>query len=192
MSGPKSPKSAAPAHRKPVPKHRASARPLGLSDYLQKILTARVYDVAIETSLELARNLSLRVHNQVLLKREDTQPVFSFKLRGAYNKMARLPQQQLERGVICASAGNHAQGVALGAKRLGCKAMIVMPVTTPRLKVDAVEALGGAVVLHGESYSDAYAHALELEQQHGLTFVHPIHGLKVWSVHSILESCPIN
>ena len=173
MSGPKSPKSPAPAPRKPAPKSRARVKPLGLSDYLQKILTARVYDVAIETSLELARNLSLRMGNQVFLKREDTQPVFSFKLRGAYNKMARLSAQQLERGVICASAGNHAQGVALGAKRLGCKAMIVMPVTTPRLKVDAVEALGGAVVLHGESYSDAYAHALELEQQHGLTFVHP-------------------
>src|SRR5437868_3416034 len=147
--------------------------PLPLASYLQKILTARVYDVAIETALEPARSLSKRLGNHVLLKREDSQPVFSFKLRGAYNKMAHLSQEQLERGVICASAGNHAQGVALGAKRLGCKAMIVMPVTTPRLKIDAVRSFGGDVVLHGDSYSDAYLHALELEREHGLTFVHP-------------------
>jgi threonine dehydratase len=142
-------------------------------DYLQKILTARVYDVAVETPLEAARNLSKRLGNHVLLKREDAQPVFSFKLRGAYNKMVNLPAEQLARGVICASAGNHAQGVALAARKLGCKAMIVMPVTTPRVKVDAVGALGGEVVLHGESYSDAYVHALELEKERGLTFVHP-------------------
>jgi threonine dehydratase len=146
---------------------------LSLADYLQKILTARVYDVAIETPLEAAKNLSRRVGNQVLLKREDTQAVFSFKLRGAYNKMAGLSAEQLRRGVICASAGNHAQGVALGAKRLGCKAMIVMPVTTPKLKIDAVRALGGEVVLHGDSYSDAHEKALELEALNGLTFVHP-------------------
>jgi threonine dehydratase len=154
---------------------RAAAPPahLSLSDYLQKILTARVYDVAIETALEPARNLSKRLGNQVLLKREDTQPVFSFKLRGAYNKMAQLSSAQLQRGVICASAGNHAQGVALAAKRLGCKAMIVMPVTTPKLKVDAVKAHGGEVVLHGDSYSDAHGRALELQAEHGLTFVHP-------------------
>lgn len=144
-----------------------------LSGYLQKILTAKVYDVAEETALEVARSLSKRLSNQVLLKREDSQPVFSFKLRGAYNKMAHLTPQQLERGVICASAGNHAQGVALGARRLGCRAMIVMPVTTPRVKIDAVKTLGGEVVLHGESYSDAYLHALELEREHGLNFVHP-------------------
>jgi threonine dehydratase len=144
-----------------------------LSDYLQKILTARVYDVAIETPLEAAKSLSKRVGNQVLLKREDQQAVFSFKLRGAYNKMAHLSAEQLQRGVICASAGNHAQGVALAAKRLGCKALVVMPVTTPKLKIDAVRALGGAVVLLGDSYSDAHAHALELEAQKGLTFVHP-------------------
>src|SRR3954468_22833608 len=137
-------------------------------DYLKKILTARVYDVAVESPLEPARNLSRRLHNKVLLKREDQQPVFSFKLRGAYNKMAQLTPEQLRRGVICASAGNHAQGVALGARRLGCRAMIVMPVTTPRVKVDAVRALGGEVVLHGESYSDAYVRALELEREHGL------------------------
>jgi threonine dehydratase len=101
----------------------------------------------------------------LLLKREDQQPVFSFKLRGAYNKMAHLPPEQLKKGVICASAGNHAQGVALGAHKLGCRAVIVMPVTTPQLKVDAVRALGGEVVLFGDSYSDAYAHSLELEQK---------------------------
>ena len=151
----------------------ARSKPLGLGDYLQKILTARVYDVAAETPLELAKSLSLRIGNRVFLKREDSQQVFSFKLRGAYNKMAHLTPQQLQRGVICASAGNHAQGVALGASRLGCKALIVMPTTTPRLKIDAVKALGGEVVLHGESYSDAHTHALALEKQLGLTFVHP-------------------
>ncbi|MFO1293774.1 MAG: threonine ammonia-lyase, biosynthetic [Rubrivivax sp.] len=143
------------------------------ADYLKRILTARVYDVARETALEPARLLSRRLGNQVLLKREDQQPVFSFKLRGAYNKMARLDAEALARGVICASAGNHAQGVALAARRLGCRAVVVMPVTTPKLKVDAVHALGGEVVLHGDSYSDAYARALELQRERGLTFVHP-------------------
>ncbi|MDB5881775.1 MAG: ilvA [Ramlibacter sp.] len=143
------------------------------SDYLKKILTARVYDVAVESALEPAKNLSRRLHNKVLLKREDQQAVFSFKLRGAYNKMAHLTPEQLQRGVICASAGNHAQGVAMSAHRLGARAAIVMPVTTPQVKIDAVKALGGEVVLHGESYSDAHVHAVELEQRHGLTFVHP-------------------
>ena len=143
------------------------------AEYLKKILTARVYDVAIESALEPAKALSRRLHNTVLLKREDQQPVFSFKLRGAYNKMAHLSAEQLSNGVICASAGNHAQGVALSARRLHCRAVIVMPVTTPRLKVDAVKALGGEVVLHGDSYSDAYSHATVLEKKHGLTFVHP-------------------
>ena len=129
--------------------------------------------MAVETPLEIARSLSRRVGNQVLLKREDTQKVFSFKLRGAYNKMARLSRDELQRGVICASAGNHAQGVSLAARKLGCKALIVMPVTTPKLKTDAVRALGGEVILHGESYSDAHGHAMELMAQHGLTFVHP-------------------
>ena len=142
-------------------------------DYLKKILTARVYDVAIESALEPARNLSRRLGNPVLLKREDQQPVFSFKLRGAYNKMVHLTPEQLTRGVICASAGNHAQGVALSARKLGCRAVIVMPVTTPRLKVDAVAALGGEVVLQGDSYSDAYDHALVLQRDQDLTFVHP-------------------
>jgi threonine dehydratase len=146
---------------------------LSLADYLQKILTARVYDVAIETALERARNLSARLDNTVLLKREDTQPVFSFKLRGAYNKMAQLSADQRARGVICASAGNHAQGVALAARRMGCAAVIVMPVTTPRLKVDAVLALGGEVVLHGDSFTEAFDHALERQARDGSTFVHP-------------------
>ena len=148
-------------------------RPLQPADYLKKILTARVYDVAQETALEPARNLSRRLHNKVLLKREDQQPVFSFKLRGAYNKMAHLTPEQLSQGVICASAGNHAQGVALGAHKLGCRAVIVMPVTTPAVKIEAVKALGGEVVLWGDSYSDAYQHALTLEKAEGLTFVHP-------------------
>jgi threonine dehydratase len=146
------------------------------TDYLKKILTARVYDVAFETPLELAPNLSARMDNQIYFKREDMQSVFSFKLRGAYNKIAHLTPQQLKRGVICASAGNHAQGVALSAARLGCKAMIVMPTTTPPVKIDAVRAHGGAqveIVLHGESYNDAYDHALELEKKRKLTFVHP-------------------
>lgn len=159
--------------RRSPAKKKAAPHALSLADYLQKILTARVYDVARETPLEAARGLSRRLGNQVLLKREDSQPVFSFKLRGAYNKMAHLSAEQLARGVICASAGNHAQGVALGARQLGCRALVVMPVTTPRLKIDAVRALGGEVVLHGDSYSDAYLHALELEKERGLTFVHP-------------------
>jgi threonine dehydratase len=143
------------------------------SDYLKKILTARVYDVAIESALEPAKALSLRLKNTVLLKREDQQPVFSFKLRGAYNKMAHLSAAQLKKGVICASAGNHAQGVAMSAQKLGCRAVIVMPTTTPQLKIDAVKSWGGDVVLHGDSYSDAYLHAVTLEKKRGLTFVHP-------------------
>jgi threonine dehydratase len=142
-------------------------------DYLKRILTSKVYDVAIETPLELAPQLSARLGNTILLKREDTQPVFSFKLRGAYNKMAYLPRANLTRGVIAASAGNHAQGVALSAQRLGCKAVIVMPTTTPAVKIEAVRALGAQVVLHGDSFSDAYTHALILEKKHHLTFVHP-------------------
>ena len=143
------------------------------ADYLKKILTARVYDVAVESPLEPAKALSRRLHNTVLLKREDQQAVHSFKLRGAYNKMAHLSPEQLKKGVICASAGNHAQGVALSAHKLGCRAVIVMPTTTPQLKVDAVRAFGGEVVLHGDSYSDAYSHAAVLEKKQGLTFVHP-------------------
>jgi len=143
------------------------------TDYLKRILTSRVYDVVDETPLDPAPVLSQRLGNHVLLKREDLQPVFSFKIRGAYNKMANLTAEQLERGVIAASAGNHAQGVALAAQRLGCTAVIVMPTTTPELKVDAVRASGAEVVLSGESYSDSYAAALELMRARGLTFVHP-------------------
>ncbi len=144
-----------------------------MNGYLKRILNARVYDVAIESPLELAPNLSARTGNTLLLKREDMQPVFSFKLRGAYNKMAQLTPEQLRRGVIAASAGNHAQGVALSAQKLGCKAVIVMPATTPQIKIDAVKGRGAKVVLHGDSYSDACAHALELEKREGMTFVHP-------------------
>ncbi len=147
--------------------------PLTPADYLKKILTARVYDVAVESALEPARALSARIGNTVLLKREDQQPVFSFKLRGAYNKMANLTPAQLAAGVICASAGNHAQGVALSARKLGTRAVVVMPSTTPQLKVDAVRALGGEVHLHGDSYSDAHAYAIEQQKLHGMTFVHP-------------------
>jgi len=143
------------------------------ADYLIKILNARVYDVATESALEPAQNLSRRLNNQVLLKREDQQPVHSFKLRGAYNKMSHLTPEQLKKGVICASAGNHAQGVALSASKLGTRAVIVMPTTTPQVKIDAVKGFGGEVVLFGDSYSDAYNHALTLQKKQGLTFVHP-------------------
>ncbi|MDB5842386.1 MAG: ilvA [Herminiimonas sp.] len=143
------------------------------TDYLKKILTARVYDVAIESPLDLAPTLSARMQNRIYFKREDMQSVFSFKLRGAYNKMANLAPAQIRRGVICASAGNHAQGVALSAARLGCRAVIVMPTTTPQVKIDAVNSRGGEVVLFGDSYTDAYQHALTLEKKLKLTFVHP-------------------
>lgn len=143
------------------------------TDYLKRILTSKVYDVAHETSLEVAPNLSARLANTVWLKREDTQPVFSFKLRGAYNKMAHLSAGALARGVIASSAGNHAQGVALSARKLGCRAVIVMPTTTPPVKIDAVRQLGAEVVLHGDSYSDAFDKATELQAIEQLTFVHP-------------------
>jgi threonine dehydratase len=146
---------------------------LDATDYLKRILTSRVYDVVEETPLERAPQLSARLGNELLLKREDLQPVFSFKIRGAYNKMANLTPAQLERGVIAASAGNHAQGVALAARRLGCHAVIVMPTTTPDVKIDAVRASGAEVVLAGESYSDSHARAVELMHERGLTFVHP-------------------
>ena len=141
------------------------------SDYLERILKARVYDVAQESPLELAPNLSVRLNNRLLLKREDMQSVFSFKLRGAYNKMAQLPHDLLMKGVIAASAGNHAQGVALSARELGTQAIIVMPVTTPLVKVNAVKMRGGEVVLHGDTYDDAYAYARQLEAEKNLTFI---------------------
>ena len=142
-------------------------------DYKDRIENSRVYDVAKNTPLEFQPNLSARIGNRVLLKREDMQPVFSFKLRGAYNKMAHLPADVLARGVIAASAGNHAQGVALAAQKLGCRAVIVMPTTTPDIKINAVKNRGAEVVLFGDSYSDAYIKALELEHSEQLTFVHP-------------------
>jgi len=141
--------------------------------YIKKILTARVYDVAEKTPLDFAPNLSERIGNRVFLKREDLQPVFSFKLRGAYNKISQLPQEILERGVITASAGNHAQGVALAAQKMGIKSIIVMPRTTPSIKVDAVRKLGGRVVLHGDNYDEACERALVMADERGMTFIHP-------------------
>ncbi len=159
-----------------MPRAKSPAKPQLTPDtdsYLQRILRARVYDVAQVTPLTPARQLTKRLGNKVLLKREDQQPVFSFKLRGAYNRMAQLTSEQLQRGVICASAGNHAQGVALSARKLGCTARIVMPVTTPKVKIDAVLALGGDVVLHGDSFSDAQVEAFRLRDAEGLTYIHP-------------------
>ena len=141
--------------------------------YLKKILTSHVYDVARETSLEMAPILSHRTGNRVWLKREDEQPVFSFKIRGAYNKMAGLPETALKKGVIASSAGNHAQGVALAARTLKCKATIVMPKTTPEIKVNSVKGFGGKVVLHGDNYDDAQDYAHQLEEEKGYTFIHP-------------------
>jgi threonine dehydratase len=151
------------------------AQPTQPDDYLERTLNARVYEAAIETPLDLAASLSARFGSgcRIFLKREDLQPVFSFKIRGAYNKMSRLSAQQLAAGVICASAGNHAQGVALSAQILGTHAVIVMPTTTPHIKIDAVRARGAEIVLAGESYDEAHAHARLLEQQRGLAFVHP-------------------
>lgn len=144
-----------------------------MNDYLQRIQNARVYDVAIESPLEIAHKLSARLNSRIYLKREDLQPVFSFKLRGAYNKLASLSEAELAKGVICSSAGNHAQGVALAAQRLGVRAVIVMPVTTASIKVDAVRSLGGEVVLHGDNYDAAFAHASELMHERGYLFIHP-------------------
>lgn len=166
-----------PAQRGPE-HHRKANQELGgdgpvPSPYLQHILRARVYDVAIESPLDAAPNLSKRLDNQILLKREDLQPVFSFKLRGAYNKMVGLPAADLARGVIAASAGNHAQGVALAAQKLGCHAVIVMPITTPEVKVRSVASRGAEVVLHGDTYDEAHAQAKRLEEKRSLTFIHP-------------------
>ena len=142
-------------------------------NYIERILKARVYDVASETPLDHAARLSHRLENRVMLKREDLQPVFSFKLRGAYNKIAHLSESAAKRGVICASAGNHAQGVALAAQRRGIPAVIVMPQTTPSIKVNAVRNLGGEVVLHGDDYDSAYDHAQSIVRERNLVFVHP-------------------
>ena len=147
-----------------------------MQHYIEKIFTAPVYDVATKTPLDAMPRLSDRIGHNVLCKREDLQPVFSFKLRGAYTKMYRLSTEERTRGVICASAGNHAQGVALSANRLGMRAVIVMPVTTPQIKIDAVRRLGGAqveIVLHGDFYDAASQHARELQEAHGYTYIHP-------------------
>ncbi|WP_082524174.1 threonine ammonia-lyase, biosynthetic [Methylobacterium sp. Leaf399] len=152
---------------------RTSRNTRALTDYIRKILTARVYDVAIESPLDPMPRMSKRLGRPVLLKREDLQPVFSFKLRGAYNKMSGLDPAVLARGVICASAGNHAQGVALAAQKLGVRAVIVMPRTTPAIKVDACRARGAEVVLHGDAFDEALGHAREREAAEGLTFLHP-------------------
>src|SRR5215469_1842855 len=142
-------------------------------NYVDRILKSKVYDVAVETPLDPAPRLSRRLSNQVLFKREDLQPVFSFKIRGAYNKIAQLSETAAKRGVICASAGNHAQGVALAAKRRGIPATIVMPQTTPHIKVQSVIDLGGEAVLHGDDYDSAFEQALQLERTRNLVFVHP-------------------
>ena len=144
-----------------------------LESYVKKVLNAKVYEAAIETPLDEATSLSRRLGNNILIKREDLQPVFSFKLRGAYNMMAHLSETQKNAGVICASAGNHAQGVAQAAKLMGVKSTIVMPVTTPDIKVSSVRARGGKVVLHGDSFDEAYLHAVKLQEEKALTFVHP-------------------
>ncbi|RDH83171.1 MAG: threonine ammonia-lyase, biosynthetic [endosymbiont of Galathealinum brachiosum] len=141
--------------------------------YIEKILTARVYDVAIESPLERARRLSMRLDNQILLKREDLQPVFSFKLRGAYNKLYQLSRTTKLKGVVAASAGNHAQGLALSANKLGVKATIVMPKTTPKIKVDSVRSYGAKAVLVGDTYDDASLYAHELAEKEGLAYIHP-------------------
>ena len=146
---------------------------MNADDYIELIDAANVYDVAKVSPLEIASNLSERLGCRILMKREDLQSVFSFKLRGAYNKLSNLPQEAIDAGVICSSAGNHAQGVALAAKRRNAKATIVMPVTTPSIKVEAVATLGGDVVLHGDNYDEAYAKACELVDEQGLTFIHP-------------------
>ncbi|HJV48276.1 MAG TPA: threonine ammonia-lyase, biosynthetic [Geothrix sp.] len=167
------------APRPSTPPSSAPAVQAPSRDLLERILTALVYDVAFESPLEAAPRLSSRLGAKVWLKREDLQPVFSFKLRGAYNKIAQLDPAQRDRGVIAASAGNHAQGVALAAQKLACDAVIVMPVTTPRIKVDAVRRLGAAVVLHGDSFDEAYAHSQTLAAAEGRVYIHPYDDLDV-------------
>jgi len=144
-----------------------------LEQYVKKILTSRVYDVAVETPLQAAGQLSKRLGNQILLKREDLQPVFSFKIRGAYNKLAQLSDEERARGVVTASAGNHAQGLALAAREMGVKATIVMPKTTPEIKVEGVRSRGGKVVLHGDSFPEALAYSLKLVDEKGYVYIHP-------------------
>ena len=144
-----------------------------LNFYLKKILDSRVYEVAQETNLEKANNLSFRLNKNVYLKREDTQPTFSFKIRGAYNKIVNLPPKEIKKGVIAASAGNHAQGVSLAAKKIGASSIIVMPNTTPKVKVEAVKKLGSKIIIAGDSYSEAYEQALKMSKKENLVFIHP-------------------
>ena len=146
---------------------------------IERILKARVYDIAIESPLETARNLSKRLDNHIQLKREDLQPVFSFKLRGAFNRLFRLSDEEKARGVVAASAGNHAQGIALAGSKLGIKTTIVMPRVTPDIKIQAVQSFGGIAVIHGDSFDEAYAHARKLEAEQGMTFAHPFDDLDV-------------
>lgn len=165
--------------------------------YKKRIDEANVYDAAIKTPLQKQVNLSNRLNNNIFLKREDLQPVFSFKVRGAYNKMANLSKDELARGVISCSAGNHAQGVALAAQKLDCKALIVMPSTTPLIKIKAVEGRGAEVVLHGHTYHDAYNHAVEIQKKESLTFIHPFDDPDVIAgqgtvAKEILADCPDN
>ncbi|HUJ74547.1 MAG TPA: threonine ammonia-lyase, biosynthetic, partial [bacterium] len=166
-----------------------------MEDVFKQVLTARVYDLAQRTPLELARNLSAQVDNQVYLKREDQQPSFSFKVRGAANKVAHLSPAERQAGILCASAGNHAQGVALAARHVGVAALVVMPVTTPRIKVQAVKSLGAEVVLHGDSYSEAASHCQALQRETRMTFVHPFDDALVIAGQGtvgqeILQQCP--
>ena len=165
--------------------------------YKKRIDEANVYDAAIKTPLQKQVNLSNRFNNNIFLKREDLQPVFSFKVRGAYNKMANLSKDELARGVISCSDGNHAQGVALAAQKLDCKALIVMPSTTPLIKIKAVEGRGAEVVLHGHTYHDAYNHAVEIQKKESLTFIHPFDDPDVIAgqgtvAKEILADCPDN
>jgi threonine dehydratase len=146
---------------------------------IERILTARVYDVAIETPLDHARNLSQRLENNIYLKREDLQPVFSFKIRGAFNRLFQLSKEERDKGVVAASAGNHAQGVAMAGTALGIETTIVMPKITPDIKIKAVESFGGKAIIYGDSFDDAYLHARELEKQQGMTFAHPFDDLDV-------------
>ncbi len=176
---------------------------MSANEYLRRILNARVYDVATESALEPAPRLSARLGNRILLKREDQQPIFSFKLRGAYNKMVGMDKAVRSRGVIAASAGNHAQGLALAGQRLRAPVVIVMPVTTPPVKVDAVRARGAEVVLFGDSFTDAYGRAVELQAERDLTFVHPFDdpdviagqgtvGMEILRQHHFPEHGPIH
>jgi len=166
-----------------------------MENILKEILTSRVYDVAERTTLDYAKNLSSKLGHKIYLKREDLQPVFSFKIRGAYNKIAHLSQEEKQKGVICASAGNHAQGVALSARKLGLASTIIMPLTTPDIKITAVKQLGGEVILAGDNYSEAADHCIKLVKETGKSFIHPFDDPLVIAgqgtiAHELLQDCP--